>query len=101
MGACDFTQFQQGNDLKAAFGVARDSAAWEHGHGGYTGTLAEKYDVELRSKTTMTYNEASEFISRDIEENDKWGPAFAVRVKRENKDKPPTEGFIFYGYASS
>lgn len=42
MGAQTFEQFQTGDDVFAAFERAVEAAAWEHGHGGYTGTLAEK-----------------------------------------------------------
>jgi hypothetical protein len=42
MGATDFTSVACGKTPEAAFNVARENAAWEHGHGGYTGTIAEK-----------------------------------------------------------
>ena len=42
MGAVNFTCEGQGNSLEEAFVEAREQAAWEHGHGGYTGSLAEK-----------------------------------------------------------
>lgn len=42
MGAQQFEQYGHGTDARDAFAAARESAAWEHGHGGYTGTLAEK-----------------------------------------------------------
>ena len=42
MGACDFYDVAEGKDAEEAFLRAKDNAAWEHGHGGYTGTIAEK-----------------------------------------------------------
>ena len=42
MGATDFSTIALGKDAADAFRTARDEAAWESGHGGYTGTIAEK-----------------------------------------------------------
>jgi hypothetical protein len=42
MGATSFTDMAEGNTAAAAFGAAVEKAYWEHGHGGYTGTIAEK-----------------------------------------------------------
>jgi hypothetical protein len=42
MGADNFTNVLIGKDLGKAFAEAQRQAAWEHGHGGYTGTIAEK-----------------------------------------------------------
>lgn len=42
MGANQFEQVGRGKTAKEAFSAAREQAQWEHGHGGYSGTLAEK-----------------------------------------------------------
>lgn len=42
MGGCDFTAIGFGKTAEDAFSQAREDAAWERGHGGYTGTIAEK-----------------------------------------------------------
>lgn len=43
MGADQFvTSVTDCDDAAAAFAIAVERAAWEHGHGGYTGTIAEK-----------------------------------------------------------
>ena len=48
MGAEDFTAEGKGKTLEAAFRRAHDAATWEYGHGGYTGTIAEKgYAIEF------------------------------------------------------
>lgn len=47
MGACDFEDFGYGKNVGEVFARCRDDAAWEHGHGGYTGTIAEKHDYVL------------------------------------------------------
>lgn len=104
MGACDFYQFQPdtGHFFNDQFDTARESAAWEHGHGGYTGTLAEKHDVVVIDEAgeCSTPGEA-EALARllvnddDPRITDKWGPAGAIRV---DGDKP---GWLFFGWASS
>lgn len=108
MGSYSFLNTVQGTDLNSAFQAAHSEALYEHGHRGYTGTIAEKQDCELRSALIFTHEEANAFIygspqcgtPPDIEENFKWGPAFAIKIA----DDPQTRkhsGFIFYGYASS
>jgi hypothetical protein len=47
MGACDFTTVAWGRTPKEAFSAAVEDAQWEHGHGGYSGTIAEKHDFVL------------------------------------------------------
>lgn len=44
MGAAEFTTTAGGKTIGSAFADAVEQAAWEHGHGGYTGTIAEKHD---------------------------------------------------------
>jgi hypothetical protein len=47
MGAVDFTQVAVGADAREAFAKAKRDAQHEHGHGGYSGTLAEKHSFVL------------------------------------------------------
>lgn len=47
MGACEFLNLSHGKTADEAFGRAVESARWEYGHGGYTGTIAEKYEFAL------------------------------------------------------
>lgn len=42
MGAEYFATTALGKDASAAFDAAVSQAQWEHGHGGYSGTIAEK-----------------------------------------------------------
>ena len=42
MGASNFTTDGKGKTIKDAFRSAKSSAEWEYGHGGYSGSLAEK-----------------------------------------------------------
>jgi hypothetical protein len=42
MGASTFITTAKGTTAQEAFDAAREEARYEHGHGGYTGTIAEK-----------------------------------------------------------
>jgi hypothetical protein len=42
MGAVTFSDQAYGKTAEQAFALARERAQWEYGHGGYTGTIAEK-----------------------------------------------------------
>jgi hypothetical protein len=53
-----------------------EDARYMHGHGGYTGTLAEKWEVVI-IPGTWDEEGASEHC---VENNDKWGPAFAYNL---------------------
>jgi hypothetical protein len=89
-GGSDFTVFVKGHDAQRAFKQAVDDARHERGHGGYSGSIAEKGSFKLRSSKPMSMSEAQHFVDQDIEDNDKWGPAFAVpisetKVKKEGE----------------
>ena len=118
MGASDFCNSWAGTDADEAFNEAREAAAWEHGHGGYTGTLAEKGDftlfgqiarddidkvknlidaadwqanaAEARAELEKLYPGKSQALIDNF--RDKWGPAAAFQYDG---------GFVFMGYASS
>jgi hypothetical protein len=47
MGAAQFGNLGIGKDAKDAFSKLVQSARYEHGHGGYSGTIAEKHSFEL------------------------------------------------------
>lgn len=108
MGADQFESHSALPTLRDAFAEAQQQAAWEHGHGGYTGTMAEKHDCRSftlpEGKTSSDVIDALEdwtgapkptWLPHGIEEayNDKWGPAVAVRSD--------DGGWDFFGYASS
>ena len=94
MGACEFKNDSAGRSAGEAFAAAVDSALWDHGHGGYSGTIAEKRDFTVvlpeDSETPM------ECVGRHIEANtfgDKWGPAGCVDLGDGH--------YRFFGKASS
>jgi hypothetical protein len=102
MGAQEFTHPASGKTAKEAFKNAVEDAAWECGHGGYTGTIAEKGDfVMCSSKVFDSKNEAYDFANKLLDDcdprvDDKWGPAGCVAFK--NKDDTM---YLFFGWASS
>jgi len=81
-----------------AFSEAVADARHEYGHGGYTGTLAEKNKCVFISKV-KTQKEATDLADKLIDDcderiDDKWGPAGAIEVEEP-------AGFLFFGWASS
>lgn len=113
MGAQTFGDFVNNTDVKAAFNEAHEQAQWEHGHGGYTGTIAEKSGYKIVQATPVTWAEARALEKKLINESqqvydDKWGPACAIRVKDDNakmgwgaSEGKPVDGWYFCGWASS
>jgi len=51
MGANDFMNMVSARSAEEAFHLARENAQYEHGHGGYTGTIAEKSDFVMIEDT--------------------------------------------------
>jgi hypothetical protein len=102
MGAAEFTVTASGKTAQEAFSNAIEEAHWESGHGGYSGTIAEKGSfVMCSSEVFASASEAYQFAENLLNDgdpriDDKWGPAGCVAFK--NKDK--TE-YIFFGWASS
>jgi hypothetical protein len=82
MGAEQFRTTAKGATASEAFGLARDQAAWEYGHGGYTGTIAEKSDfVEYQLPKGLTVEEFERLLG-DIGDLNK---PFPERTKWEEK----------------
>lgn len=98
MGAETFQQEASGLNVGDAFNNGVEAAAYDHGHAGYSGTLAEK--TEFEEIDLPKGEEVYAFSSKLIEENDiriddKWGPAGAIKIP----DKDNT--WLFFGWASS
>lgn len=62
---------REANDVIAA-------AAYEHGHGGYTGSFAEARGAEIASFTPDGAAQAEEWLDENAE---KWGSALLVQDK--------------------
>ena len=95
MGASDFFVTSTGASPKEAFTRAVQEARYWHGHGGYTGTIAEKSEFVLiavpEGQPPKEY--AQRLVSDgDRRVDDKWGPAGCVLVS------PGT--YYFFGCAS-
>lgn len=97
--------------LNTVFHDALQAARHEYGHGGYTGSLAEKNSCTLIC--TVATREQAERVVNDLmagwsdtilyrEEvsqiaDDKYGPAGVIRYTASATEF----GYIFFGYASS
>lgn len=90
MGACDFTVTAQGDTAQEAFRNAVADAQHEYGHGGYSGTIAEKSEfviVQLEPEAAHDYDQWPDSVQ------DKWGPAGAIKLGEKR--------WLFFGVASS
>jgi len=114
MGAAQFfvRKVGQYRDAKDAFLEAKEEYAYEYGHGGYTGTIAEKNDFKRIEvpKGKDPYEYAQERLDAgDGFWDDKWGPAACVEVDGKYlqnmrgerwKSKKNFKAFFFFGWAS-
>lgn len=107
MGAETFVTFSEGDTAEKAFFNAVQQAQYDHGHAGYTGTIAEKYEFKLvdapENVADMNHREVEDHIMSlfrfDNEPgerpfwDDKWGPAAGMKVGERD--------YYFFGWASS
>jgi len=115
MGASFFTTISHGNTIGEAFDEAVRRAQYDHGHSGYTGTIAEKpgyYEFTFESldralEVHRLYNEWSDEMT-EAERRDavgaelwdritevceqKWDPCAAIKIDDNT--------WVFFGYAS-
>lgn len=89
MGGTTFEHYSWGKTPREAFDAAVEEAAHDHGHGGYTGTIAEKasfVEIPLPDKWKKDPEGYADFL---IEDDDarisaKWGPAGCIVVASED-----------------
>jgi|TARA_R100001086_G_scaffold43279_1_gene19127 hypothetical protein len=123
MGASEYMNIGKGRTAQEAFDRLVTSAQWEHGHGGYSGTIAEKRDfVEfkrpkgMRRATVLAMARGLGRIMHDDDGHpqanqsqtkypqlpiaamfkvwdDKWGPSLAIELSKGE--------YLFAGFASS
>ena len=105
MGASEFEVTITATTAKEAFRLAVEDARYEHGNGGYTGTIAEKDSFLLidtagkdpKAVIQMMVEKCASFETcscrGDRRYFDKWGPALCVRLDKNT--------FLFFGMASS
>ena len=98
MGAQQFTHEATGKTPAAAFDTAQEDARHEYGHGGYTGTIAEKSGYRLLP--VPDGENPRVFITRWMDDDtppawfdDKWGPAACIKTGEDE--------YTFFGWASS
>ena len=124
MGACDFITYMSGENASKAFEAAGEGAFWEYGHGGYTGTIAEKEGfidftsqvpadkrLEVISAISNTFvpeylpaiDGVSPALLREILKayGDKWGPAVCLQVGECATEGKTLAEFVFLGIAST
>lgn len=113
MGACDFYYTETGKTAQEAFGKAVSQAQWEHGHGGYTGTIAEKHDfveirerldpaLPVRERLALARAVAHKMVGDgDRRIDDKWGPAGCIDCGPAGQTDPAVRAYLFFGWASS
>ena len=123
MGASEFINVAEGKTADAAFKKLVEQAQWENGHGGYSGTIAEKRSIAefsrpkgMRRATVIEAVRALRRIMHDDDGDpktapvqakypklpigamfevydDKWGPALAIQLRKGE--------YLFAGFASS
>jgi len=88
-GSQHFEEYVKIPDVKRAFEQAKKKAKAEYVQldeegdeieQDATGSIYEKDGFEIRSDHAMTLAKAKAFAQKDVDRNDKWGPAFAVEV---------------------
>lgn len=102
MGAVNFVDLGESSEVEQAFQQARAEAQHEYGHGGYTGTVAEKKEYVVIEAKPMRLAEAVDLATRLTNEgdkriDDKWGPAGAIAVGEGGQ----VTRWLFFGWASS
>lgn len=98
MGAQTFQSSGYGKTAKEVFTRLVSEAKYEYGHGGYTGSIAEKDSfVEVTKPADM---DLETFIDKqnDTAFYDKWGAAGCVKTGKVDKNNNPQ--FVFFGWAS-
>lgn len=96
MGADVFMTRASGKTAAEAFKNAVDSEAYEHGHGGYSGTIVEKR--RFTKIAVPAGQKPVEFARKLIDDgdarvDDKWGPAGCIDLGGGE--------WLFFGWASS
>lgn len=99
MGACfDFFVSNTDDQRKALKQFHRrcEECRYEYGHGGYTGTFAECWDVRFLHRTFDSNGAAAEAIE---ETHEKWDPVMAVLVRGKRKNSK--SHWVFGAWCSS
>lgn len=91
-------------DVEEAFRLAVTTAAYEFGHSGYTGSIAEKEYFTMLEDEPVLPDRVSELIDSYLVSpgpDSKWGPAMCIEVVPLGDNPDEKAGWWFFGYASS
>jgi hypothetical protein len=89
MGAEQFEQYSEGKTAEEAFRDAVEAAQYEYGHGGYSGTIAEKGSfVKIEVPKDTNPRQFAEWAAQTIPNLNEWDPE--TRKMREY-DHYPTD----------
>ena len=96
MGGELFQTKAKGKTADVAFRRAVKEAQYDHGHGGYSGTIAEKPSFVMvavpEGRDPEDYAESDEGIAK-ADPDGKWGPCGCIRLSKDE--------WLFFGWASS
>jgi hypothetical protein len=109
MGATTYFCTSSGTTPNEAFVNAVKNAKYEHGHIGYTGTIAEKdtftMAIDKPLSESAAYTLANSLV--DGKYADKWGPSGCIPLTSTNPLKSSKNSktnkktyFLFFGWAS-
>ena len=123
MGASEYMNVAKGKTAQVAFDKLVEQAQWEHGHGGFSGTIAEKYSIVLfprpkgmrratvlkavRDLGRMQYDGDGNMQTASVQAKypkldiawmsevyeDKWGASLGIELRKGE--------YLFAGWASS
>lgn len=94
MGAATFWVEAEGFNPQEAFKAAVENAQYTKGHGGYTGTIAEKHsfrDIRVPQGEDPRKHAQALMDKDDRRISDKWGPAGCVLVEQGSGPKKPKQ----------
>lgn len=104
MGSTEFFQTARGKTAEEAFWAAVGDAQYDHGHSGYTGTIAEKTGFEM-VECPVDYDPrdyAEKLLEdRNSEFSNKWGAAGCIELNDGKTGKNGMKKFLFFGLARS
>ena len=123
MGAVDFATMARAKTAADAFRQAVDDALYESGHGGYTGTIAEKNGYQLTTipdgvepRTYCRWVEdvaCGESLAKVVPEDHraqvkrdarvysvKYGPALCAKLDDGKADEDKEPAWLFFGVAA-
>lgn len=97
MGGTTFECVAEGQVAAEAFRAAVEQAQYDHGHAGYSGTIAEKHSYVMITHQRQALEDAEELARKLIEGDDprisdKWGDAGCIPVENGR--------YLFFGWAS-